>query len=185
MKIEQTRRVFGLVTVGAGVMLIGVVSFVWLNSGAKSTPEVKIVPVTVSYPAPSLQLNDLTGKPASLDDYRGQVVLVNLWATWCAPCKDEMPALQAFYDRYKQAGFTVVAIDDGESFEDVSRFVSDYGLSFPIWLDPQSIATREAFRTVNLPSSFVVDRSGTIRLRWVGGIDPAALEEYVAPLILE
>jgi peroxiredoxin len=96
-----------------------------------------------------------------------------------------MPVFQAFYDQHQADGFTVIAISDGDATEAVISFVSEYKLTFPIWLDPESIATRAAFPTLNLPRSYVIDRGGTVRLRWVGGIDPAALEEYVAPLILE
>ncbi len=185
MKIEQTRRVFRLVMTGAGVMLIGLLSFLWLASKTGSGPAVKVIPVAVSFSAPSIHLNDLHGNPSTLEDYRGQVVLVNLWATWCVPCKQEMPALQAFYRQHSEDGFVVVAINQAESSKDVALFVSEYGLSFPIWLDPETLASREAFHTVNLPSSFVVDRMGTVRLYWVGGIDLPTLEEYVTPLILE
>jgi cytochrome c biogenesis protein CcmG, thiol:disulfide interchange protein DsbE len=182
MKIEQTRRVFRLVTAGAGLTLVGLISYLWL---AGSLRGIKVVPVSVSYAAPSLRLNDLQGNPTALDDYRGQVVLVNLWATWCAPCKREMPALQKFHAQHAQEGFTVIAIDQGESVEDISRFVSEYGLTFPIWLDPETAATRQAFHTANLPSSFVIDRIGAVRLQWVGGIDLPTLDEYITPLILE
>jgi thiol-disulfide isomerase/thioredoxin len=82
------------------------------------------------------------------------VVLINLWATWCIPCKEEMPALQSFYNKNKDKGFTVIAINDGDSLIDVSQFVKEYELSFPIWLDPTYIATEQAFKTMNLPSSF-------------------------------
>jgi thiol-disulfide isomerase/thioredoxin len=138
----------------------------------------------IEFPA-RLTLTDTQGISRSLADYRGQVVLVNLWATWCPPCKEEMPALQAFYDKYREAGFIIVAINDGDPKADVLQFVEDYELTFPVWLDPTYIATEQAFNTLNLPTSFVIDRSGTIQLTWVGGIDAETLETYVTPLITE
>jgi hypothetical protein len=78
-----------------------------------------------------------------------------------------------------------VAINDGDPKADVLQFVKDYELTFPVWLDPTYIATEEAFNTLNLPTSFVIDRNGTIQLTWVGGIDAEALETYVTPLITE
>ena len=96
-----------------------------------------------------------------------------------------MPALEAFYHKYQKDGFTVVAINDGDPTPDVIQFVEDYGLTFPVWLDPEYIATEQAFKTLNLPSSFVIDREGTIVLSWVGGIDRKALEKYVSPVIKE
>ena len=113
------------------------------------------------------------------------MVLVNLWATWCPPCKEEMPAFESFYRRHADEGFTIIAINDGDSKADVVKFVEEYGLSFPVWLDPTYIATEQAFKTLNLPSSFVIDRGGDIVLRWVGGVNLSTLEEYVTPIIQE
>lgn len=127
----------------------------------------------------------MQNRPVSLNDYRGRVVLVNLWATWCPPCKQEMPIFQAFYEQHKKDGFTVVAINDGDPRQDVEKFVSDYKLTFSVWLDPTYTATQKAFRTVSLPSSYIVDRQGTVRLTWVGGIKREALEQYVTPIITE
>jgi peroxiredoxin len=147
--------------------------------------ELSAVPVQVSYDAPALTLQDTAGSPVSLADYRGQVVLVNLWATWCNPCKKEMPALETFYRRHREDGFVIVAINDGDPKADVLQFVEEYGMSFPVWLDPTYIATEQAFKTLNLPSSFVIDRQGQIVLSWVGGINLRTLEKHVTPIIEE
>jgi peroxiredoxin len=93
-----------------------------------------------------------------------------------------MPTLEAYYQAHKDAGFVVVAIDDGEAVEDVAAFVKEYGLSFPVWPDLNYTAG-EAFKIVSLPTSFVIDRSGTVRLTWTGAITRATLEKYVTPLI--
>lgn len=153
----------------------------------KQTPQASLsaVPAKVKFPAPELTLMDIQGISHSLAEYRGQVVLVNLWATWCPPCKEEMPALQAFYEKHKGSGFVIIAINDGESKEDVLQFVKEYGLTFPVWLDPTYIATEQAFHTMNLPSSFVINRNGIVQLAWVGGIDSGMLDKYVIPLIEE
>ena len=135
--------------------------------------------------APDFTIKTYDGKTFKLSQYRGQVVLVNLWATWCPPCKAEMPALESFYRKHRDEGFVIVAINDGDPTPDVIQFVQDYGLSFPVWLDPQYIATEQAFKTLNLPSSFVIDRNGTIVLSWVGGINSKSLEQYVTPIIKE
>jgi thiol-disulfide isomerase/thioredoxin len=111
--------------------------------------------------------------------------LVNLWATWCPPCKEEMPALQSFYNKHKDQGFVVVAINDGDPTKDVVQFVSDYKLTFPVWLDPTYSATEQAFKSLNLPTSFVIDRNGTIELQWVGGISRKMLDKHVIPVITE
>jgi peroxiredoxin len=154
-------------------------------TGKAAESEVLTIPAEVSYPAPALSLNDLNGKAASLAERRGEVVLVNLWATWCPPCKKEMPALQSYYEQHRDEGFVIIGINDGDPTADVAEFVRQYALTFPIWLDPTYIATEKAFETLNLPSSFVIDRDGTIRLRWVGEATRNMLEQYVTPIITE
>jgi peroxiredoxin len=139
----------------------------------------------VNYAAPELTLSDVQSVSHSLTAYRGQVVLVNLWATWCSPCKEEMPTLQAYYNQHEDQGFTVIAINDGDPTADVLQFVKDYKLTFPVWLDPTYTATEQAFKTLNLPSSYIVDRNGTIRLMWVGGISHRMLDQHVTPIITE
>ncbi|MBV6452709.1 MAG: Thiol-disulfide oxidoreductase ResA [Anaerolineales bacterium] len=177
-------RLLPLILIGLGLILIGASAF-YLYQNNPPRADVGVVPAVANYPAPELTLTDLDGATHSLADYRGQVVLVNLWATWCEPCKEEMPALQAFYDKQKENGFVIIAINDGDPKEDVLQFVKDYQLTFPIWLDPTYIATEQAFKTLGLPSSYVIDRSGMIRLRWMGGIERKTLEKYVTPIIAE
>ena len=167
-----------------GIVLISASAFFVLRDTPPQT-SFTTVPVKVNYPSPELTLTDTQGTSHSLTEYRGQVVLINLWATWCIPCTKEMPALQSFYDTYQEDGFVVIAINDGEAAPDVLQFVKDYKLTFPIWLDPTYVATEDAFKTMNLPSSFVIDRGGTVQLMWVGGITRQMLESHVAPLIEE
>jgi len=169
---------------GVGAILIAVSAY-FLLQNALPQSRVETIPAKVNVPAPELALMDTQGTSRSLADYRGQVVLVNLWATWCLPCKEEMPALQAFYDKYQDQGFAVVAINDGDPTADVLQFVADYQLTFPVWLDPTYIATEQAFKTLTLPSSFVIDRTGIIQLQWAGGISLRGLEQHVSPLIEE
>lgn len=178
------RKTVPLLLLGLGAILLGSSAyFILRNVSARS--DFSTVPATVSYSAPELTLTDTQDISRSLVDYRGQVVLVNLWATWCEPCKREMPSLQSFYNRHRDEGFVVIAINDGDPKADVFQFVEDYQLTFPIWLDPTYIATEQAFKTLGLPSSFVIDREGTIRLQWVGGISPRMLDQHVTPLITE
>jgi len=175
-----------LILSGIGLLLLAISAyFLFLgNPGAQATPsDLSAIPVKVNYPAPELELTDLSGKPSSLADYRGQIVLVNLWATWCPPCKEEMPALESFYNKHAQDGFTIVAVNDGDPTPDVIQFAKDYGLTFPVWLDPKYVATEKAFKTLNLPSSFVINRDGQVVLSWVGGISLQTLEKQVTPII--
>ncbi len=170
---------------GLGLVLIAVAVHYILQGLPAQTDDLSAVPAKVNYAAPELTLTDSQGQTHSLADYRGQVVLVNLWATWCPPCKAEMPALQSFYSKHRNEGFTVIAINDGDPTADVLKFLNDYQLTFPVWLDPTYEATEHAFKTLNLPSSYVIDRDGTIRLSWVGGISGKMLDQYVPSIIDE
>jgi cytochrome c biogenesis protein CcmG, thiol:disulfide interchange protein DsbE len=184
MTIALPRKIFPLLLLGLGAVLIAASAYFILQDIAPQSG-FSTIPIKVSFPAPELTLMDIQGISHSLADYRGQVVLVNLWATWCPPCKDEMPALQSFYNEHRDKDFVVIAINDGDPSADVLRFVEDYQLTFPVWLDPTYIATEQAFKTLSLPSSFVIDRTGTIQLQWVGGISRKMLDQHVSPLIME
>lgn len=173
-----------LIFLGLGLILIaGSTYFLLQNAEPAPASDLSAVPVKVDYPAPELALNNVDGKPVSLTSYRGQVVLVNLWATWCPPCKEEMPALEAYYRKHAKDGFSVVAVNDGDPTSDVEKFVEDYQLTFPVWLDPTYIGTTKAFKTLNLPSSYVINRDGQVVLSWLGGINQKNLEQYVTPII--
>ncbi len=172
-----------------GVVLLGGVGLYLVASqrpaAADQPTDFAAIPVSVNYAAPALSLSSLDGAGHSLSDYRGQVVLINLWATWCPPCQAEMPLLQRYFEKHQADGFTVIAIEDGEPAGDVRVFVKQYALTFPVWLDPGHQATDHAFKTSNLPTSYIVDREGMIRLMWLGAISEANLEKYVTPLIRE
>jgi cytochrome c biogenesis protein CcmG/thiol:disulfide interchange protein DsbE len=184
MTESKPRRTLPLLLLGLGFLLIAASGF-YIYQDVALQADFSTVPAQVNFAAPELTLTDTQGVERSLADYRGQVVLVNLWATWCPPCKEEMPAFQSFYNKLADKGFTIIAINDGDPEPDVLQFVKDYELTFPIWLDPTYIATEQAFNTLNLPTSFVIDRNGIIRLTWVGGINRKMLDKHVTPLITE
>jgi len=103
-------------------------------------------------------LLDLQGKPWHLRDLKGKVVLVNFWATWCPPCRKEMPDLQALYDKYKDQGFLVLSISDEEAAK-VSPFIAERKITYPVLLDPGR-KINDAFIVEGIPKSFVYDREG-------------------------
>ncbi len=187
MRIQ--RGIAGLLVAALGVAVLGSVGLYVLaaqrTDAADQPTDFSAIPVSVSYPAPVLALNSLDGAGHSLADFRGEVVLVNLWATWCPPCQAEMPLLQQYFEKHEAEGFTVIAIEDGEPASDVRSFAKQYALTFAVWLDPGHQATDHAFKTSNLPTSYVLDRQGIIRLMWLGAISEANLEKYVTPLIRE
>jgi len=105
-------------------------------------------------------LTDLQGKPWHLRDLKGKVVLVNFWATWCPPCRKEMPDLQALYDKYKDQGFVVLSISD-EEMAKVSPFIAERKITYPVLLDPGR-KVNDAFVVEGIPKSFVYDRDGKL-----------------------
>jgi peroxiredoxin len=110
--------------------------------------------------AADFTLADLQGKRWHLQDLRGKVMLVNFWATWCPPCRKEMPDLQALYDKFKDQGFVVLAISD-EDMAKVSPFIAERKIGYPILLDPGRKAN-EAYIVEGIPKSFVYDRGGKL-----------------------
>jgi peroxiredoxin len=182
--IRKKGAALGLALIGAGLILVGGVAAFWLARPDPAAPAgpTRAVPQAVDLPAPVLALSDLQGQPVSLADYRGQVVLVNNWATWCPPCREEMPVLQAYYQDHQAQGFVLVGIDAGDPAEAVAEFVDRYGLTFPVWLDPDLQALAE-FRTNSLPSSYLVNRQGQIVRAWAGAVTREALETHLTPLL--
>jgi thiol-disulfide isomerase/thioredoxin len=139
-------------------------------------------PVEVDLPIPDFTVSDLEGKPVSLSDYRGQVVLVNVWAIWCPPCRAELPILQEYYEDHRKQNFVIIGIDAGDEVEDILYHVKFFKLAFPNWQDPHKYASR-AFEVFTLPSSYVIDRSGRVRLTWSGAADRVTLDQYVTPFL--
>lgn len=176
----------GMIVIGAVILLIGLAAFFALSKeGANSfiqSGEYSSVPMPVEYPAPELELVTMQGDAVSLADYRGQVVLLNLWATWCPPCKEELPVLEAYYKNHRDEGFVIIGVEDGQPVEEVEAYIKTTGVTYPIWIGHE-YATEIAFSAFSLPSSFVIDREGTVRLSWVGVISTAMLEKHITPLI--
>jgi thiol-disulfide isomerase/thioredoxin len=130
---------------------------------------------------PPLDLADLAGREHRLADYRGKVVLVNFWATWCEPCREEMPSMKKLRASLAGKPFEVLAVNLGESERRVKRFLDEVPLDFPVLLDRDSAAAK-LWRARVLPVSFVVGPDGAIRYSVLGGIDWA--DEKVRSAIL-
>ena len=176
-----------LILVGTGLLLIiGVAVFLQARMGEsrESFDEITLSPIEVDQPAPELTLYDLDGNQVSLSDFVGEVVLLNNWATWCPPCRGEMPEFQAYYEKYQDKGFQIVAVEAGEPEGEVRRFVEEQGLEFIILLDPENLSLI-TFQQSSLPNTFVIDRRGHLRLAWLGAINIPTLEKYVTPLLKE
>lgn len=122
------------------------------------------------FAAPDFSLNTPTGETYKLSELRGQAILVNLWATWCPPCRAEMPAIEKMYKEYKDQGFMVLAVN--MTYQDdpfaVVPFIEEYGLTFPILLEETGDAA-SAYQLRSLPSSYFINRNGIINEVVIGG----------------
>lgn len=183
---STNRTVFSLSLIGVGLMIIGVAAFFLFSKTDRkvSANNLAVRPAELNRAAPDLTFRDLEGKLISLTDYRGQVILVNNWATWCPPCRAEMPVLEAYYQAHHQEGFVILAIEVGAPVEEVRAFVRQYGLSFPVLLDPEGHALA-AFNNPALPNTHIIDREGRVRLAWTGAVNQKTLETFLTPLLKE
>jgi cytochrome c biogenesis protein CcmG/thiol:disulfide interchange protein DsbE len=156
--------------VGLLVVLVGVG---WLARD-------RFLPVEVGSQAPDFAATDLQGRPVALSSLRGEVVLLNIWATWCPPCREEMPSMQRLYEQLGPEGLRLVAVSidaepggvdaGGQPGGDVAAFARDMGLTFDIWHDPSG-RIQQVYRTTGVPESFVIDRNGRIVKKVIGATE--------------
>lgn len=164
---KLSRREILLALGGAAAGLL-VIALVWFISGQNAQPALPPVG-ELNRPAPDFALPGMDGQTIRLSDYRGKVVLVNFWGTWCEPCKEETPALQQAYQKLKDRGLVIVGVDlrsqeqDGaEGADGVRAFAQQYGISYPIALDTKG-ETARAFQIYPIPTSYFIDPNGVIR----------------------
>lgn len=127
--------------------------------------------VEVGAPAPAYRAIDLNGDSVSLEQQRGRVVLLNVWATWCHPCRAEIPELQRIHATYRERGLSLVgvSVDSDGADEDIPGFMREFDMTYPVWRDPdERVSSR--FLVVGVPATFLIDRGGILRWRKVGPI---------------
>jgi peroxiredoxin len=151
-----------------------------LSAVLASCGDLRSAGVEVGRTAPTYGAVTLAGDSANLNDLEGRVVLLNVWATWCGPCREEIPALQELYELHNERGFDVVGVSiDGRGQDTAIRnFAESYGVTYPLWHDPDDyISTR--YRLVGVPATFLIDRGGVIRWFHLGPVevDDARLNE--------
>ncbi|HYH81774.1 MAG TPA: TlpA disulfide reductase family protein [Longimicrobium sp.] len=167
------------------IVVAAVVALLAMLVGVGWTMRDRFLPVEVGSSAPEVHATDMRGKPVRLSELRGQVVLLNIWATWCGPCQQEMPSMQRLYQTLRGEGLRMVAVSidakpgkldpSGRQGGDVAEFARAFGLSFDIWQDPSAAIARD-YRTTGVPESFLVDRDGKIVKKVIGATewdDPA------------
>lgn len=170
-----------LIGVGVGVLLIFALRADGNTgqSGSMNSSSSPVVP-GIGSPAPDFELLSVDGEPVKLSDFEGKPVLVNFWATWCGPCRLEMPIFQKYHNNYGDK-FTILAINAGESIEDVSSFASEQELDLPILLD-RTGEVEDLFKVRGLPSTFFIDEEGDIQFLHLGAVTESQLQGYMDEL---
>jgi cytochrome c biogenesis protein CcmG/thiol:disulfide interchange protein DsbE len=154
------------------VIMMVIIALVFLLQGKESLfKEAKGGRLQPGQPAPDFAFPDLDGKMVRLSDYRGKVLFFNIWATWCPPCREEMPSMEKLYKELKGSDFEIVAVAiDASGAKAVVPFVKEYNLSFPVLLDPEgTIKTR--YGITGVPESFIINRQGIIEKVIIGPMD--------------
>lgn len=153
------------------ILLLAGLAWMWVSAiPVDATSSGKIAAPQAGFLAPDFSLKSLSGENVSLASLRGKAVLVNIWASWCPPCRAEMPAMERAYLAYKNKGFVVLAVNSTvqDSTDNARAFASERNLSFPILLDESGLVTR-LYRIQSLPSSFFIRPDGVISEVVIGG----------------
>lgn len=157
------------------VLVVGlaIASLIWKSSqtGIPKEPQKSAESQIEGTPAPDFTLPDLNGINHSLSNYKGKVVFLNIWATWCKPCKDEMPSMEKLYQKFKNRDFVMLAVSvDKDGKKAVEPFMREYGLTFPALLDPAGV-TSKLYKTTGVPETFIIDKKGVVIHKVIGPRD--------------
>lgn len=174
----------------AVMSLVALLGVLWIGQSATpaaATTGGRTPSPREGFPAPDFTLPTLDGGEVTLSDLRGQVVVINLWTSWCPPCREEMPAIEQIYRQYGEQGLVVLGVNS--TFQDDERaagaFVQELGLTFPIALDRSGAVSRR-YQLQALPTTFFVDHQGIIRSVVLGGpMSPAVIESNIVELLSE
>jgi len=169
-----------LLGISAGMLLLIGLDPSWLSFNlAGTSPGSPAVP-EIDAPAPDFSLKTISGDTATLSDYAGRVVLLNYWATWCLPCRAEMPLLQQYAERFGD-DLVVLAINNGEPVDEVEAFIRELDLTLPVLLDPEEAVT-QLYRIRGFPTTLFIDRDGKIRYQHIGILNEDQLDGYLSDL---
>lgn len=157
--------------------LILILALLATSSHAADLRHQTLTPLAEKPVAPAMELKDIDGKHYSLKELHGKVVIVNFWATWCPPCREEMSSMERAWQKLSSEGIVMLAVNVGEDADTIFRFTADYPVTFPLLMDSDGAAA-QAWPIKGLPSTFIIDLQGRIAYRAIGGRewdDPALL----------
>jgi cytochrome c biogenesis protein CcmG/thiol:disulfide interchange protein DsbE len=180
-EIKMKKRQYGFILILVCIILAATVVGVRLGSRHQAADSAKPVE---GFPAPNFTLKDLSGRNITLNAVtaRNKVTLLNFWATWCAPCRAEIPDFVKLYGKYSSRRVTVLAVNLREQPRTVKRFVTKAGMRFPILMDTTG-KTSDLYQIFSIPSTFIIDQKGTIRSVIKGSTNLKTLEARIRPLL--
>lgn len=168
-----------VITLAAVAILAAAFGLVWLQSS-------KYEPLTVGKIAPDFALPDLNDKAVRLTDFRGKVIFLNFWATWCKPCREEMPSMEILYKNFERDGLVVLAvsIDRVTTKKDIPPFVKNLSLTFPVLIDSWG-QTDKRYKLMGVPETYIIDQQGILRQKVIGPRDWTRLDnlQVLTPLL--
>lgn len=170
--------------VAAGILGLAGYTLVRRQSGALGGPGINAVgrPAPVqARPVPDFNIRLYNGETFTLSEHRGQVVVVNFWASWCPPCRSEAPTLEAVWQTYRERGLVLVGVNVWDSEAAALKFVREFGLTFPTGPDPGNLGVE--FGITGIPETYFIDRRGRLVRRWVGPIGEAQFRTLVQDLL--
>lgn len=185
--MKRLLRPLPLVVVAATLALVSLLAFgLAAGSGASTTLDDSIARGERP-PAPVLKLPPLDGggPEKSVADYRGKVVVLNVWASWCVPCREESPLLERWHKKISPRGGTVLGVDIQDIDSDARAFIAEYGLTYPQLRDKEGDDVRSEYGVVSYPETFVIDRRGRVVAIARGPVDDKFMRETVEPLLEE
>lgn len=172
----------GMILSGILLVAAAAIGFLITNRAPEQAAGKSSGPVQVGMQMGDFSLPDLEGRSVHLRDYRGQWVLINAWATWCPPCRSEMPDLNSFYQQHQEKGFVILGVNAGESREQAAGFASSLGLGFPVLLDVDE-KLMDALFIRDFPTSILIDRNGIVKTIHIGMMTREQMDREFLPWI--
>ena len=163
--------------VGLGLLLVLVLGFFWLlfQPSHDSGPAGGI---GIGQPAPNFTLSDAKGQQVSLSSFRGHPVIINFWASYCAPCQTETPLLKTFYDDHQAQGLVILGVNEGEPVSILTKYAQDYNVTYPVLSDRTlQFNGASSYNPVQLPRTYFIDKQGIVRAVSNGALGPQQLQD--------
>lgn len=175
---RRQERIRNTLLIVGGIFIVFAVISLFLSKSSFQN----VAPAKVGSPVGDFALSDLNGNTVHLSDFAGKPVMINAWATWCPPCRAEMPLLNSYYQAHRQQGFVILAVNAGDSQSEASSFAQQNGLAFTVLLDPDT-SLLNGLGIHSFPTSVFIGRDGKVKTIHVGMFTQDSIESEITPLL--